>query len=164
MARIYLGKEETARSISSYMGNTCGELVNPNICNQETLQDIADLLGTPDDAASADESSTIIAMAKYIQDYLTKGVSEKIVSPIAINCSYTKTTINGKGIIFGAVRNTYLKYIKIDGEVYSPTISDPSGTGFIAVLDGIPFETSVQITSSLTYTDVSNYPLVVMLY
>ena len=153
MAKIYLGKEETARSISSYMGNTCGELVNPNFCNQETLQDIADLLGTPDDTGGTVDSGTIFAKVNAILTQLQSGCRTKLRPPISLASYKKKATINGKGILYFS--SSYYSYpmnrVKVDGKTLSSFIT--YGDSYPQVIVVVPFFQSVQITNNLTDED-----------
>lgn len=160
MGKIYLAKEETARDISTKMGNTHGTLTNPNWCNEETLQAIETLLGTHDDTGGSATSGTIFAKINKIIEAANIGQDKKFRSPISVRSIKSGTTVTGKGVAFfgGAVINT----LKVDGTTVPIENGGryTSSSGYKYTLTSINFSKSLYITAS--NVDYDNAAMVVL--
>lgn len=146
MAKTYIGQETVAREISTYMGNTHGELVNPNWCSKETLQDIADLLGTPDDTGGGVGVGTIFARLNKLVEMANNGQTKVFRSPISIVRVGANATVTGEGTVFCA---TTAKIV-IDGQTITSELIT-GGTNTLSTAKAVyeaNFYTSVKNTGS----------------
>lgn len=144
MAKTYIGQETVARGISTYMGNTHGELVNPNWCSKETLQAMSDLLGTPDDTGGGVGVGTIFARLNKLVEMANNGQTKVFRSPISIVRVGANATVNGEGV---AYCSTQAKIV-IDGQ----TITNELITGGSSELSTARSEYPVNFYKSVKNT------------
>ena len=100
MAKIYLGKENTARTISNLISGTKSLLSKIHICREDTLTDIKTAIGNDTDTANA--SGSVFSRLNYISENINSGGSNTLRSPKSIHVLVNKDqSVRGKGKFFG---------------------------------------------------------------
>ncbi len=113
MAKIYLGKENTAIAISNLISGAKSLLSKMHICKEGTLTDIKTSIGSDADVASS--SGTIFSKLKYISENMSTSSGSSVPrSPKRIELlTSTGEEVSGKGRYFGTCRGD-----RLDGGFY----------------------------------------------
>ena len=103
MAKIYLGKENTAIAISNLISGAKSLLSKMHICKEDTLIDIKTSIGGDTDVASS--SGSVFSRLNYISENINNGGSNMPRSPKSMELLLTAgESVQGKG-----------KFLKIRG-------------------------------------------------
>lgn len=148
MAKIYLGKENTAIAISNLISGAKSLLSKMHICKEDTLTDIKTSIGSDTDVASS--SGSVFSRLNYISENINNGGSNMSRSPKSMELLLTAgDSVQGKGKFFGTCRGDRLdRGITVDGQRISITGSNADYESNYIYFEG-EFNNSVQLNYTI---------------
>lgn len=156
MAKIYLGKENTARTISNLISGTKSLLSKIHICREDTLTDIKTAIGNDTDIANA--SGSVFSRLNYISENINSGGSNTLRSPKSIHVLVNNgQSVQGKGKFFGTCRGDRLDGgVTVDGQRIYITGSDTGYESKYIYFEG-EFNNSVRLNYTINSSTSSSY-------